>query len=139
MYSLTNGINTSGYKVLNLRTICRKYSKCVFQRFPLNNEASSNFNQEILTLLSKWDNVSWRLLHWAAFCGYERVAQRLLEKGADVECRSNGGQTPLRWAAEKGHEAVVNCCSRKGPMWSVILAIAGHRCRGQQGTGTRRW
>jgi len=44
----------------------------------------------------------------------ERVIQRLLEKGADVECRSNDGQTPLWWAAEKGYEAVVKLLLEKG-------------------------
>jgi ankyrin repeat protein len=46
--------------------------------------ALGDFNQEILALLSRRDKVGWGLLHWAAFCGYERVIQRLLEKGADV-------------------------------------------------------
>jgi ankyrin repeat protein len=54
------------------------------QKFPLNNRASGNFNHEILTLLSKQDKIGWRLLHWAAFYGHERVVQRLLKKGADV-------------------------------------------------------
>jgi ankyrin repeat protein len=44
----------------------------------------------------------------------ERVIQRLLEKGADVECRCNYGQTPLWWAAEKGYEAVVKLLLEKG-------------------------
>jgi ankyrin repeat protein len=44
----------------------------------------------------------------------ERVIQRLLEKGAAVECRSNDVQTPLWWAAEKGYEAVVKQLLEKG-------------------------
>ena len=31
----------------------------------------------------------------------------LLDKNADIESKSDSGQTPLSWAAEKGHEAVV--------------------------------
>ena len=38
----------------------------------------------------------------------------LLEKGADVECKSSNGQRPLRYAAEKGHEAVVKLLLEKG-------------------------
>jgi ankyrin repeat protein len=44
----------------------------------------------------------------------ERATQRLLEKGPDVECRSNDGQTPLWWAAEKGYETVVKLLLEKG-------------------------
>ena len=38
----------------------------------------------------------------------------LLEKGADVESKIYDGQTPLSWAAEKGHEAVVKLLLEKG-------------------------
>jgi ankyrin repeat protein len=42
------------------------------------------------------------------------VVELLLEKGADMEYKSNSGQTPLWWAAEKGHEAVVELLLEKG-------------------------
>ena len=58
--------------------------------------------------------MSWGLLPWAAFCGHERVVQRLLEKGADVESKDAAGQTPLLRAAENGHEAVVKLLLEKG-------------------------
>ena len=39
----------------------------------------------------------------------------LLEKGADVESKDREyGQTPLSWAAEKGHEAAVKLLLEKG-------------------------
>ena len=39
----------------------------------------------------------------------------LLEKGAELETKStSSGQTPLSWAAEKGHEAVVKLLLEKG-------------------------
>jgi ankyrin repeat protein len=41
----------------------------------------------ILALLSKQDKIGWRLLHWSAFYGHERVVQQLLKKGADVAGR----------------------------------------------------
>jgi ankyrin repeat protein len=47
----------------------------------------------------------WSPGHWGS---------RLLEKGADVECKSNNGRTPLWWAAENGHEAAVKLLLEKG-------------------------
>ena len=38
----------------------------------------------------------------------------LLEKGADLECKSDNGRTPLCWAAWDGHEAVVKLLLEKG-------------------------
>ena len=39
----------------------------------------------------------------------------LLEKGAELETKDNRyGRTPLSWAAEKGHEAVVKLLLEKG-------------------------
>ena len=65
-------------------------------------------------MLSKWDKGGWRLLHWAAYCGYERVVQRLLEKGADIAGKGRYGRTALSRAAIKGHEAVVELLLEKG-------------------------
>ena len=58
--------------------------------------------------------MGWGLLHWAAFCGHERIVQRLLEKGADIAGKDRSGQTALSWAAMKGHEAVVELLLEKG-------------------------
>ena len=33
--------------------------------------------------------------------------QLLLDEGADIESRDDSGQTPLSWAAEGGHEAII--------------------------------
>ena len=65
----------------------------------------------------------------------------LLEKGADVESKDTDyGQTPLSWAAENGHEAVVKLLLEKGAdVESKDLTMVGRRCRGLQRTGTRRW
>ena len=39
----------------------------------------------------------------------------LLEKGAELETKDKDyGRTPLSWAAEKGHEAVVKLLLEKG-------------------------
>ena len=53
------------------------------------------------------DKVDLGLLHWTAYCGYERIVQRLLEKGAYIAEKDRYGQTALSCAAIKGHEAVV--------------------------------
>src|SRR2546421_12370782 len=76
--------------------------------------ASGDFNQEILALLPKRDKVGWELLHWAAFCGHERVVQRLLEKGADVARKDRYERTALFPAVMKGHAAVVELLLEKG-------------------------
>ncbi|KAF2191875.1 hypothetical protein K469DRAFT_344388 [Zopfia rhizophila CBS 207.26] len=47
------------------------------------------------------------LLSHAAGRGHEAVVKLLLEKGAALESKSNSGRTPLSWAAQNGHEAVV--------------------------------
>ena len=38
----------------------------------------------------------------------------LLEKGAELETKDYYGRTPLSWAAQKGHEAVVKLLLEKG-------------------------
>jgi ankyrin repeat protein len=42
------------------------------------------------------------------------VMELLLEKGAELELKGNYGQTPLSWAAEKGHEAVAKLLLENG-------------------------
>ena len=42
------------------------------------------------------------------------MVQLLVEKGADVGSKDKDGRTPLSWAAENGHEAVVKLLVEKG-------------------------
>ena len=64
----------------------------------------------------------------------------LLEKGAELESKDEYGRTPLSWAAENGHEAVVKLLLEKGAeLESKDNRMVGRRCRGLQRTGTRRW
>jgi ankyrin repeat protein len=42
------------------------------------------------------------------------VVKLLLEKGAELESESGNGQTPLSWAAENGHKAVMKLLLEKG-------------------------
>src|SRR5277367_4379416 len=83
---------------------------------------SGGFNQEILALLSKRDKAGWGLLHWAAFWGYERVVQRLLEKRTDIARKDRSGQTALSTVAIKGQEAVVESKDRHGGRTPLLLA-----------------
>jgi ankyrin repeat protein len=55
---------------------------------------------------------SWLLR--AAKGGQEAVVRLLLENGAELDSKSQSGQTPLSWAAKKGHEAVVRLLLEKG-------------------------
>ena len=73
----------------------------------------------------------------------------LLEKGAELETKDNDyGRTPLSWAAEKGHEAVVKLLLEKGAeleaktrLWSdaaVMGCREGARGGGEAAAGERR-
>jgi ankyrin repeat protein len=57
------------------------------------------------------------------------VVKLLFEKGAELDPKDNDSQTPLGWAAEKGHEAVVN--RDRGN------AISSLKSRSSQTTGDR--
>jgi ankyrin repeat protein len=46
-------------------------------------------------------------VHLAAYFGLEEITSTLLKKGYQSDCKDTNGRTPLSWAAESGHEAVV--------------------------------
>jgi ankyrin repeat protein len=46
-------------------------------------------------------------VHIAAFFGMKVTADSLLKNGAEADSKDSSGRTPLSWAAENGHEAVV--------------------------------
>jgi ankyrin repeat protein len=55
------------------------------------------------------------LLLWAAKAGYTDVVRGLLlEKGADIKAKDNDERTPLSYAAENGHEVIVQQLLEKG-------------------------
>jgi len=76
-------------------------------------------------------------LHLAAEHGQQRIAELLLEKGADVNAKSGFKKTPLHYAAASGHEGMVRLLMAKGAelnepdsfMLSPIFqaAYGGHR------------
>lgn len=61
------------------------------------------------------DNLEMAPLHYAALNGHAMVVRRLLESGADIECRLHHyGCTPLSLAAWTGRQAVVQLLLDKG-------------------------
>ena len=64
----------------------------------------------------------------------------LLKNRHNPDVKDTYGRTPLSWAAENGHEAVVKLLLEKGAeLESKDTSMVGRRCRGLQRTGTRRW
>jgi len=61
-------------------------------------------------LLSHWvaGHAGLTALHMAAFGGNTDEVEALLEKGADVNCRSKDGKTALHLAAATGHTKCAN-------------------------------
>jgi hypothetical protein len=63
--------------------------------------------------------IGFTALLWACHFGHEHVARALLEgkyegRGAEVDARSRGGQTPLMRASFNGHEGVVRLLLARG-------------------------
>ena len=56
--------------------------------------------------VNKPDLIKQTPLHWAARSGRFEVCKLLIEKGADVNAKSNDGSTPLHWAAIKGQPRI---------------------------------
>jgi Ankyrin repeats (3 copies)/Ankyrin repeats (many copies) len=52
--------------------------------------------------------------HLAAYFGLVQSMSALLDKGVEVESKDKSHRTPLSWAAENGHEAVVKLLLDKG-------------------------
>jgi ankyrin repeat protein len=60
---------------------------------------------------------SAEVINGSAFANRAVVKLLLLEKGAELEAKSYNGRTPLSWAAEKEHEAVVKLLEN----WPLLL------------------
>jgi hypothetical protein len=52
--------------------------------------------------------------HLAAYFGIYEAANTLIGRGQSLDLKDNDGRTPLSWAAEKEHEAVVKLLLEKG-------------------------
>jgi ankyrin repeat protein len=53
------------------------------------------------------DGADWTPLHWASRWGHVQVVKELLDHGADIDAKDEGGGTPLLYACLNGHLAVV--------------------------------
>ncbi|KAH8767818.1 hypothetical protein BGZ57DRAFT_797785, partial [Hyaloscypha finlandica] len=53
-------------------------------------------------------------LHLGAYFGVKEAVEALLHKGVETDSKDNYGQTPLSWAAQNGHEAVVKLLLETG-------------------------
>ena len=50
----------------------------------------------------------------ASYCGYENDIDDAITDGADVNCRTDLGYTPLMYASVYGRDEIVNCLIQKG-------------------------
>jgi ankyrin repeat protein len=57
--------------------------------------------------LNQIDNKGHALLHYAAMCGQLDIMRDLIKKGAEVNIKDTRNQSPLLWAASKGHHEMV--------------------------------
>jgi ankyrin repeat protein len=69
-------------------------------------------------------------LHWASYYGHRRVAELLIEKGADVHARNKDGRTPLMLAAGRGQARTVKL---------LIAYGADVRAEGNDGKSALDW
>ena len=84
-----------------------KVSSCsqatvAFRRYFLDSNYSQRFPQQI------------KGAHLAAYFGLREAMIALLKNGHDLDSKDSYGQTPLSWAARKGHKAVVKLLREKG-------------------------
>jgi hypothetical protein len=68
-----------------------------------------------------WPNVGITPLHVAAYFGSVKVEQLLLDRGADVDARAEGGATPLMFAAAAGQLATARLLIDKGARLDLTL------------------
>ncbi|PNP53961.1 hypothetical protein THARTR1_05648 [Trichoderma harzianum] len=71
-----------------------------------SSELLSNFIERIPGELTR--------LHLAAYFGVEKAVDHFLRKGDDPDLKDTYGRTPLSWAAENGHVAVVALLLKTG-------------------------
>ena len=58
-------------------------------------------------LIFSKDRSEKTLLHYSAMYGQKEIAEYLINKGAEIDCRDLGKMTPLHWAALRGHQKTI--------------------------------
>ncbi|KAK4186822.1 ankyrin repeat-containing domain protein [Podospora australis] len=60
------------------------------------------------------DSEGMTALHWAAYYGYTRILEILLDNNADIDVKDNKGSTPLHRAIQGRHTEIVSGLVRRG-------------------------
>ncbi|KAK3363920.1 hypothetical protein B0T25DRAFT_597508 [Lasiosphaeria hispida] len=97
--------------------LCDDFSTIIINAFPLTDNLRKchgpwrEADEEALRIMDDpYIGDSQELLSWSA----KVIIQRLAGKGANIELKDQAGRTPLLYAAEKGHEAIVRLLLDKG-------------------------
>jgi ankyrin repeat protein len=75
-------------------------------------------------------------LMWAAAEGHPDVIDALIARGADIRARSNGGFTPLLFAAREGRIAAVRTLLKAGANLDEALPVRGRGARATTAAGS---
>jgi ankyrin repeat protein len=79
----------------------------------LDNEAKMSACSQVMLDVQRYPGSSQRVprqitgVHLTACFGLTQMTTTLLKNGYQSDCKNTYGQTPLSWAAERGHEAIV--------------------------------
>ena len=65
----------------------------------------------------------WTPLHSAALKGHQEIAELLIAKGADVNAKDGGGETPLDQAIKYNHTETIDLLRKHGGKTGVELSI----------------
>ena len=76
---------------------------------------------ELITVADEYDKTA---LHWAAEKDHAEIARVLLDAGADIEAKTNWGDTPLKWAATLGSSNVAELLLGRGASGFTLIVAA---------------
>ena len=82
------------------------------------------FTLELIQIASQGSEIM-SPIYYVSYLGADRIVQRLIDKGADVNARGGLCGTLLRVASQEGHEAVVRILLEKGANVNAKVGIFG--------------